>query len=107
MKKIRLIFFDYSKSEINGDMKLFFIYFLKLCIEFEKLSQLNIKKQNKVVKKTGRSEILTENQKIRKSENQKIRKSENQKIRKSENQKIRKNKLLKNLKKVKAFILLK
>lgn len=62
-KKIRLICLDYSKSEINGDMKIFFLHFLKLCFEFEKLFNFNTEKQNKIVKKVGRPEILTNDQK--------------------------------------------
>lgn len=62
-KKIRLTCLDYSKSEINGDMKIFFIHFLKLCFEFEKQFSTNNVKQNKTVKKVGRPEILTNDQK--------------------------------------------
>lgn len=62
-KKIRLICLDYSKNEINGDLKIFFIHFLKMCFEFEKLSRCNNDKDYKVIKKVGRPEILTSDQK--------------------------------------------
>ncbi|MCH7315989.1 recombinase family protein [Acinetobacter sp. ANC 3882] len=62
-KKIRLICLDYSKSEISGDLKIFFLHFLKLCFEFEKQFSVNNEKQNKIVKKVGRPEILTNEQK--------------------------------------------
>lgn len=62
-KKIRLTCLDYSKNEINGNLKTFFLYFLKLCFEFEKKLNSNSEKNNKIVRKVGRPEILTNDQK--------------------------------------------
>ncbi|RZF50231.1 recombinase family protein [Acinetobacter halotolerans] len=63
-KKIRFICLDYSKNEIEGDLKTFFIHFLKLCYEFEKLFRCSNENKRNVVKKVGRPEILTNDQKI-------------------------------------------
>jgi len=62
-KNIRLICLDYSKSEIKGDMKVFFIHFLKLGFEFEKLFISTKEGHKTIVKKVGRPESLTEEQK--------------------------------------------
>ncbi|CAI3158356.1 Serine recombinase PinR [Acinetobacter calcoaceticus] len=66
-KKIRLICLDYSKNEINGDLKIFFLHFLKLSAEFEKLfkSDNKIFKDHKPTRKVGRPEILNNEQKNR------------------------------------------
>ncbi|MDC4854818.1 recombinase family protein [Acinetobacter baumannii] len=66
-KKIRLICLDYSKSEINGDLKIFFLHFLKLSAEFEKLFKSDKKnfKDHKPTRKVGRPEILNNEQKSR------------------------------------------
>lgn len=62
--KIRFICLDYSKMEIDGDMRLLFIHFLKICFDFErKLGEYNIK-QTKKISKVGRPEILTSEQKL-------------------------------------------
>lgn len=64
-KKIRLVCFDYSKNEISGDLKVFFLHFLKICFEFEtKFKKINKNyPTNNFVKKVGRPEILTLEQK--------------------------------------------
>ncbi|QNX01281.1 recombinase family protein [Acinetobacter seifertii] len=64
-KKIRLICLDYSKNEINGDLKVFFLHFLKLSAEFEKLFKSDNKKlkDHKPTRKVGRPEILNNEQK--------------------------------------------
>ena len=66
-KKIRLICLDYSKNEINGDLKIFFLHFLKLSAEFEKLFKSDNKrlKDQKPTRKVGRPEILNNEQKNR------------------------------------------
>ncbi|WP_224972690.1 recombinase family protein [Acinetobacter oleivorans] len=66
-KKIRLICLDYSKNEINGDLKVFFLHFLKLSAEFEKLFKSDNKKlkDHKPTRKVGRPEILNNEQKIK------------------------------------------
>ncbi|MBJ9705284.1 MULTISPECIES: recombinase family protein [Acinetobacter] len=66
-KKIRLICLDYSKNEINGDLKIFFLHFLKLSAEFEKLFKADNKKfkDHKPTRKVGRPEILNNEQKNR------------------------------------------
>ena len=66
-KKIRLICLDYSKNEINGDLKIFFLHFLKLSAEFEKLFKSDNKKfkDHKPTRKVGRPEILNNEQKTR------------------------------------------
>ncbi len=66
-KKIRLICLDYSKNEINGDLKIFFLHFLKLSAEFEKLFKSDNKrlKDHKPTRKVGRPEILNNEQKNR------------------------------------------
>lgn len=66
-KKIRLICLDYSKNEINGDLKIFFLHFLKLSAEFEKLFKSDNKKfkDHKPARKVGRPEILNNEQKNR------------------------------------------
>lgn len=66
-KKIRLICLDYSKNEINGDLKIFFLHFLKLSAEFEKLFKTDNKKCKdlKPARKVGRPEILNNEQKNR------------------------------------------
>lgn len=64
-KNIKLICLDYSKSEIDGELKIFFTHFVNMCKEFEKQfrqpSNLNITN----VKKVGRPEILNEKQKAK------------------------------------------
>ncbi|OUY07216.1 recombinase family protein [Acinetobacter populi] len=65
-KKITLICLDFSKKEITDDLKLIFFHFLKLCSSFE--SKLKNKRKgnhpsSSFVKKVGRPEILTANQK--------------------------------------------
>lgn len=62
-KKIRLICLDYSKNEINGDLRIFFNHFLMLCSQFEQLFNFNNENLNFIVKKNGRPEILSEVQK--------------------------------------------
>ncbi|MGR2923175.1 recombinase family protein [Acinetobacter sp. 1125_18A] len=62
-KQIRLICLDYSKNEINGDLRIFFNHFLTLCSQFEKLFNFNNENLNIIVKKNGRPEILSESQK--------------------------------------------
>ena len=57
----------YSKNEINGDLKIFFLHFLKLSAEFEKLFKSDNKKfkDHKPTRKVGRPEILNNEQKNR------------------------------------------
>ncbi|RZH26917.1 resolvase [Acinetobacter pittii] len=76
-KKVRLICMDYSKNEINGDLKTIFIHFLKLCTDFEKKLDVhhNFCEINRSVKRVGRPEKLTEDQKIQVMENFKKGKS--------------------------------
>lgn len=64
-KKIRLVCFDYSKNEISGDLKVFFLHFLKICFEFEgKFKKIHKNyPTNNFVKKVGRPEILSPEQK--------------------------------------------
>lgn len=62
-KQIRLICLDYSKNEINGDLRIFFNHFLMLCSQFEKSFNFNNENLNIIVKKNGRPEILSEVQK--------------------------------------------
>lgn len=64
-KNIKLICWDYSTKEISGDLKTFFLHFLKICVDFEKMmgaqgARIN---QEKVYRKVGRPEILTDIQK--------------------------------------------
>ncbi|GAA5010845.1 recombinase family protein [Acinetobacter puyangensis] len=65
-KKIKIICLDFSKKEIIEDLKLIFFHFLKLCSSFESKLK-NRRKGNHLnsnyVKKVGRPEILTVNQK--------------------------------------------
>jgi len=64
-KKISLICMDYSKNVIQGDIKIFFLHFLKLCLEFEKLKsnrKLQLK-NSKVTKNIGRPEKLNAEEK--------------------------------------------
>ncbi|MFL9507494.1 recombinase family protein [Acinetobacter baumannii] len=65
-KNVRLICMDYSKNEINGDLKTVFIHFLKLCVDFEKKLGVhyNFLEMNRSVKRVGRPEKLSEDQKI-------------------------------------------
>lgn len=76
-KKVRLVCMDYSKNEINGDLKTIFIHFLKLCTDFEKKLDVhhNFCEINRSVKRVGRPEKLTEDQKIQVIENFKKGKS--------------------------------
>ncbi|WP_373357986.1 recombinase family protein [Acinetobacter lactucae] len=64
-KQIKFICMDYSKSLIDGDLKLFFIHFIKICYDFEK--KLNSGKiyKNRIgrVGKVGRPELLDLEQK--------------------------------------------
>lgn len=64
-KGIRLICIDYSKQELAGEIRDFFIYFLKLCLNFEKQHQdCKVKiKNNSGAYKVGRPEKLTSEQK--------------------------------------------
>lgn len=64
-KKIRFICLDYSKNEINGDLKVFFIHFLKICLEYENLFKFenNKVKGLNTIRKVGRPEILSNQQK--------------------------------------------
>lgn len=64
-KRIKLICLDYSKSEINGELKVFFIHFLSMCKEFEKKFSLSNNIDIKNTKKVGRPEILNEKQKAK------------------------------------------
>ncbi len=69
-KKIKLICLEFSKNEISGDLKKFFIHFLKLCADFE--GKANISKKsvlNKAKKRVGRPEILSDKQKKEALEN--------------------------------------
>lgn len=69
-KKIKLICLEFSKNEITGDLKKFFIHFLKLCADFE--GKANISKKsamNKAKKRVGRPEILSDKQKKEALEN--------------------------------------
>lgn len=64
-KGIRLICIDYSKHELADDIREFFLYFLKLCLDFENL-HLNCKvklKNDSGAYKVGRPEKLTNEQK--------------------------------------------
>lgn len=63
--KIRLICLDYSKNEIKDDLKVFFIHFLKICFEFEKLfkAECHKVKESTISRKVGRPEILSNEQK--------------------------------------------
>lgn len=64
-KGIRLICIDYSKHELIGEIRVFFIHFLKLCLNFEKL-HLDSKakfKHGSESYKAGRPEKLTNEQK--------------------------------------------
>ncbi|MDO7494887.1 recombinase family protein [Acinetobacter baumannii] len=76
-KKVRLVCMDYSKNEINGDLKTVFIHFLKLCTDFEKKLGVhhNFCEINRSVKRVGRPEKLTEAQKNQVIENFKKGKS--------------------------------
>ncbi|MFL9507430.1 recombinase family protein [Acinetobacter baumannii] len=64
-KGIRLICVDYSKYELTGDKKVFFLHFLKLCLAFETLTSKNNPKpiSNYKFNKVGRPEKLTKEQK--------------------------------------------
>lgn len=76
-KKVRLVCMDYSKNEINGDLKTVFIHFLKLCTDFEKKLGVhhNFFEINRSVKRVGRPEKLSEAQKSQVLENYKKGKS--------------------------------
>ncbi|KHF78794.1 resolvase [Acinetobacter sp. neg1] len=61
--KIKIICFDYSNHEINGDLKVFFLHVLKIFTEFEINLQRNSNIERKVKRKVGRPEILNNEQK--------------------------------------------
>jgi len=64
-KRIKLICLEYSKNEIAGELKIFFIHFLNMCKLFEnKINTSNIKKIE-TDRKVGRPEILTNEQKVK------------------------------------------
>ncbi len=62
-KKIKLICFDYSKHEINGDLRIFLLHILNLFSEFEKSLKNSPKKERHTVRRVGRPEILNDEQK--------------------------------------------
>ncbi|MDX8253721.1 recombinase family protein [Acinetobacter pittii] len=64
-KGIRLICIDYSKQELVGEIRDFFIYFLKLCLNFENQHQACKAKlkHDSGSHKIGRPEKLTNEQK--------------------------------------------
>lgn len=59
-KKIRLVCLDYSKNELTGDLKIFFLHFLKICCDFENKFSVSSSRSSK---KVGRPEILSVDQK--------------------------------------------
>lgn len=59
-KKIRVICFDFSKNEIDGDLKVFFLHFLKVCMNFE--GEI-LYKPEKETRNIGRPESLSLKQK--------------------------------------------
>lgn len=64
-KEIILICSDFSRNPIKGDLKKIFFHFIKMGCEFES-QVINYKrsiKQNKLVKKVGRPELLDSKQK--------------------------------------------
>lgn len=62
-KKIRLICLDFSKNEIDGDIKKLFLHFLKLSSNFEEKVSLSRKIIiRKAIRKVGRPEKLTKKQ---------------------------------------------
>lgn len=63
-KNIKLVCFDFSTKEINGDVQKIFIHFLELASDFEE-AICHSKKiiPNKNVKRAGRPEILNKKQK--------------------------------------------
>jgi putative DNA-invertase from lambdoid prophage Rac len=64
-KGVRLVCIDFSKNEINGDLRVFFNHFVKLVCKFEDMfdQEINDNKYNKVRRKVGRPEVLTFQQK--------------------------------------------
>ncbi|MFL9561036.1 resolvase, partial [Acinetobacter baumannii] len=63
-KNIKFICLDYSKMEIEGNLKLIFQHFLKICLDYEmKLNQLGKSQNKNLVKRVGRPEILNSIQK--------------------------------------------
>lgn len=64
-KKIKLVCLDYSKNEIEGDLKIFFLHFISMCVEFEKKFNLSTTKDLTTSKKIGRPESLSEVQKVK------------------------------------------
>ncbi|RZH26512.1 recombinase family protein [Acinetobacter pittii] len=66
-KKIKLVCLDYSKNEIYGDLKTFFIHFIRICVNFEFLFKINkeVSCNNKILRKVGRPEILNNEQKAK------------------------------------------
>ncbi|MCR4532677.1 recombinase family protein [Acinetobacter venetianus] len=62
-KKIRLICLDYSKNELSGDLRTFYLHFLKICCDFEKQFDFSNHINKKTAKKVGRPEILSNEQK--------------------------------------------
>ncbi|MBZ6534071.1 resolvase [Acinetobacter seifertii] len=65
-KGVRLICIDFSKNEINGDLRVYFLHFLKLVSDFEILFNYNNVGQEYSCfrRKVGRPEVLTTHQKI-------------------------------------------
>lgn len=59
-RNIRLICFNYSKVEMDNDLKKNFLNFLKSCYDFENNIQFS---NERTIKKTGRPEILSLEQK--------------------------------------------
>lgn len=60
MRKVRLICLDFSIKELEGDLKAVFTHLLKMCLCFE--NGFN-KGKNQIIKKIGRPEALTQDQK--------------------------------------------
>ncbi|WP_336949008.1 recombinase family protein [Acinetobacter junii] len=65
-KGIRLVCIDFSNNEIYGDLRIFFLHFIMLVSEFENLICHNSSGVNVggVLRKVGRPELLTIQQKI-------------------------------------------